>query len=322
MNQNKIDPVFHFVITTELSNQRIDKALASHPLIQTRSRATFLIENSFVTINNKTIKPSYKTKLDDTFTITLPNKVESSLDPYDLKLDILHEDNELIVLNKPAGLVVHPSLGHHNKTLVNALIHHTKDLSMGFQEHRPGIVHRLDRETSGLLVVAKNDFVHENLAKQFKNRSVHRIYWALVFGTPRERVKKITSSLGRHPTQRQKFAAVKTGGKLSVTNYEVLKTALGISHLKIKLETGRTHQIRVHLSELGHPIVGDQIYGGSRKLQTLVNPNLKFIVSQMCRIALHAKELGFIHPKTRKELFFDSTWPQDLVNLIEATVGT
>ena len=234
MNQNKIDQTFELKITPELANQRIDKALASHPLIQTRSRASYLIENSFVLLNNKIIKASYKTKENDVFIISIPEIKTESLEPYSLKLNILFEDPDLLVLNKPAGLVVHPSHGHPDKTLVNALIHHTKDLSMGFNEHRPGIVHRLDRETSGLLVVAKNDFAHENLAQQFKKRSIHRIYWALVFGRPKESSKKITSHLGRHPSQRQKFASVKTGGKISITNYEVIKSNQSFSHLKVK----------------------------------------------------------------------------------------
>lgn len=319
---------FEIIIGEDKANQRIDKVLSSHPLIGSRSKAAQLIDKNSVKLidqngKEKSIKSSYQTQSGERFLILLPQeRIETGLVPFDLTLDILFEDKDLLVLNKPANLVVHPAHGHQEKTLVNALIHHTKDLSMGFGENRPGIVHRLDKETSGLLVVAKNNHTHEALAKQFKERSIHRIYWALVFGEAKEKSGKITSYLARHPSDRKRFASVRNHdesnpkGKIAITNFKLIeRSQKGFSLLEMKLETGRTHQIRVHISEKHHPIVGDNIYGSKNRLKNVKSHSIKRIVEEMGRIALHAKELGFIHPTTNEKMYFTSPIPEDLISL-------
>lgn len=321
---------FEIVIGEDKINQRIDKVLSSHPLIGSRSKASQLIEKNSVKLidssgKEKNIKSSYQTQSGDRFIIALPEeRVETGLIPFELSLDILFEDKDLLVLNKPANLVVHPAHGHAQDTLVNALIHHTKDLSMGFGENRPGIVHRLDKETSGLLVVAKNNHTHEGLAKQFKERTIHRIYWALVFGEVKDKSGTYTSYLARHPKDRKRFASVKVQnednslGKIAITNFKKLEySPKGFTLLELKLETGRTHQIRVHVSEKQHCIVGDVPYGSKNRSKSVRSHSLKKYIDSMGRIALHAKELGFVHPTTGEKLFFTSPIPSDLIPLFE-----
>lgn len=276
-------------------------------------------------LRGKEAKTLFKPEVGDRVKVHLPApKKESDLVPYDFPLEFLYEDSDVVVVNKPAGLVVHPSLGHTDDTLVNALIFHVKNLSMGFQENRPGIVHRLDRDTSGVLVVAKNDSAHAFLAKQFREKTVHRIYQAAVFGHPKSPSGVLCSRLKRHPTDRKRFASIPgslggqgTDGKRAVTHYRVLsQSAGGFSLVECRLETGRTHQIRVHLSELGHPIVGDPLYGGVTRAKNLKSVSLRKQISNLGRIGLHARELAFIHPKTGKLLSFVSDWPTDMQNLL------
>jgi 23S rRNA pseudouridine1911/1915/1917 synthase len=306
---------------------RLDKALSLLPTIQSRSRAEALISGGHVLINEKTVKSSYQVKGGDQLQIAWPEPQPLHLQPYDFKLDILFEDSDLLVVNKPAGLVVHPAAGHAQDTLVNALIAHTDDFDMKFGDERPGIVHRLDKETSGVLVVAKNDFSQENLAAQFKARDVHRIYYAATLGLPAKTEGIIQSFLARHPVDRKKFASVlgddrkiitdpgqrPSVGKWALTRYQVLeRSPQGISYLQLKLETGRTHQIRVHLSEMGFPIIGDKLYGADRKLKAISSSHLKEKLSLFPRFALHAAELGFQHPRTKDTLSFKVNWPEDL----------
>lgn len=305
-------------------NMRLDRALALHPKIQTRSRAAKLISSGSVLLKGKAAKASHQTSLGEQFEIYFPPPEAVDLKPLPLALDLVHEDKDLIVVNKPAGLVVHPAAGHAQDTLVNALLHHTKDLAMGFGEKRPGLVHRLDRNTSGLLVIAKNDFTQTDLAAQFKVKSVHRLYWALVYGKPINKRGKLESFLKRHPTDRKRFASEKIfqgkppSGKRAVTHFEVIKSspAKEISLLHFRLETGRTHQIRVHISELGHPILGDLIYGSTRKLKSVSALPLRTQISELHRLALHAAELGFIHPTSKQFMLFRTPWPDDLKELL------
>lgn len=311
--------------------QRLDKALSFFPEIKTRSRAEHLIESSLILVNGVSQKPSYKVRPGDEFLITLIEENQEEILPLDLSLEILFEDQDLIVLNKPAGLVVHPAAGHSQDTLVNALVHHTKDLSMKFGEKRPGIVHRLDRDTSGLLVVAKNDFAHEKLSADFKKRAIHRIYFALCIGKVKNKSGKIQSYLARHPVDRKRFASViddskkiireqteGISGKWSVTNYRVLNEhPSGLCYVQLKLETGRTHQIRVHLSEIGLPIAGDELYGASKKLKQITSSEVRQKISKIPRFALHASELGFQHPRTGQNLMFKVDWPEDLKSYID-----
>jgi len=312
------------VPSPEMIGQRLDKALSLIPEIQSRSRAEYLIDKGLILLNGKSVKASYKVQAEDQIQISIPDPESSKIEPLHLKLDILFEDEDIIVVNKPAGLVVHPAAGHQQDTLVNALVAHTDQLAMKFGEDRPGIVHRLDKETSGVLVVAKNDFAQEKLSAQFKAREIHRIYYALTMGTPAKLEGVIQSYLARHPQDRKRYASVigtdrkvirsqedNPGvGKWAVTHYKVLKRSLsGLSYLQLKLETGRTHQIRVHLSEVGAPIIKDDLYGAHKKLKSIKgNKNIELLQSAQ-RFALHAAELGFEHPRSKKNLQFKVPWP-------------
>jgi len=301
---------------------RIDKALGLLPEIGSRSRAENLINKGLVTVGGKPVKSSHRIEAGDLIHVEIPEAQPVDLQPLPLKLDVIYEDQDLLVVNKPSGLVVHPAAGHAQDTLANALLHHTNDLSMKFGENRPGIVHRLDRDTSGLLVVAKNDFTHEKLAQQFKNKTTHRIYYAACLGLAKASEGTVQSFLVRHPTQRKKFASLvgadrkiirrqndpSATGKWAITHYQVVKkTPAGLSYLRLRLETGRTHQIRVHLSEMGLPILGDEIYGSGKK---------KNLLADFPRLALHAAELGFNHPRSGKNLSFVQDWPESVGRLL------
>jgi 23S rRNA pseudouridine1911/1915/1917 synthase len=292
---------FKFSAPTEWIGLRLDKALSLHEQVKTRNKAQWLLENNLVLVNRKQVKPSHKISATDEILIQLPDPKPSDLIPLHQALDIKYEDEDLIVINKPSGLVVHPAAGHEQDTLVNMLLAHSKNLSMRFGEQRPGIVHRIDRDTSGLLVVAKNDQAHEALAQQFKNKSVERVYWAITVGRPPKTSDRIVTTLARHPTDRKKFASTKNPqlGKVAITNYQVLKSTSNFSAIQLKLETGRTHQIRVHLKELGCPILSDPIYQ-SKKTKT-----------DFHRLALHACVLGFVHPKTHQQKRFFQPWPTE-----------
>ena len=297
----------------EDSGLRIDKFLAGLEEISSRNYAKNLIDKNLVLVNGKNVKASYLLVAGQRLEISLPEITETALLPYDFKLDVLYEDADLLVVNKPSGMVVHPAAGHQQDTLVNALINHTRDLSMK-NEQRPGIVHRLDKETSGLLVVAKNDRAHENLSQQFKNKTTHRVYYALLDGQLPKTTGIFKSFLARHPVDRKRFASLKENnkiiidanaemhtGKWAVTHFSKIAQHSNMSYLRIKLETGRTHQIRVHMSELGHPLVGDTLYGYSQKKKKELD---------LQRFFLHAAELGFTHPKTNAEMLFKVGWPE------------
>ena len=308
---------FLFRIDETSADMRLDKALSQHPLVGSRSQATRLIDTGFVKHNGKSIKPSLVTQIDQEFEVNLPEDKSSKLQPLEISLDISYEDDDLIVINKPAGLVVHPAYGHEQDTLVNALIHHTKELSSGFESGRPGIVHRLDKDTSGLLVVAKNDQTHRALAKQFKNKSVHRVYWALCYGHFKKSSGRYESYLKRHPVDRKRVAS-SSDGKLAITNYRVIKELNGpLSLLELKLETGRTHQIRVHLSEDQHPIVGDPVYCSSSRVKSIKGVSNINIIKEAPHLMLHAAELGFFHPNKKENLNFHCPWPEELHKILK-----
>lgn len=309
---------------------RIDKALASHSEIGTRSRASYLLEHQRVSLNSKVCKSSTILKLNDVIEVELPPPTSVGLQPYNFPLDILFEDDHIIVINKPSGLVMHPAAGHEQDTLVNALLAHTTNLSMKFGEERPGIVHRIDKETSGIVVVAKNDAAHENLTSQFKERSTHRIYYAVSFGLSPALTGTVKSYLARHPVDRKRYSSIlgknkKTltetdevpeYGKWAITHYECLKRHRGLSYMKLKLETGRTHQIRIHLSELGLPIVGDSLYGADKKIKSLQSQEMINDVKSLNRFLLHAAELGFTHPQTQERMFFSAPWPESDLEML------
>jgi len=305
------------VATPEQVGQRLDRALSLIAEIQSRSRAQKLIEMNLIRVNGKPQKASYIVQENDMIVVEIPT-VSNELIPFEAELEILYEDEDLAVILKPSGLVVHPAEGHEQDTLVNVLLHKIKNLSMGFNEKRPGIVHRLDKETSGLLVIAKNDACHAALSDQFRNRTVKREYNALVFGVPKMKTKRIESLLSRDACHRKRFASYSSKGKIAITSYRVYKEyAQGVTELRVKLETGRTHQIRVHLSELGHPILGDILYGGDAKSKQLKSKTLQKEIRNMGRIALHAAVLGFKHPRANQELLFHSDWPDDMKPILD-----
>lgn len=310
-------------VTPEFAGQRVDKFLGQLDFIASRSRAEHLIGKNLVHVKQEPIRSSYKVKTGDVIEIYIPEEKSSELESYDFKLDILFEDEDIIVVNKPVGLVVHPAAGHKNDTLVNALMAHTDDLAMKFGEERPGIIHRLDKDTSGILVVAKNDAAQEKISQQFRERTAHRIYYAICLGIPAKFDGTIQSFLARHPTDRKKYASIRDRqgvirdknqeletGKWAVTHYKVLeRNSIGLSYLQLKLETGRTHQIRVHLSEMGWPLLADPVYTGSHKIKTIHGHNNQKLLTEAKRCALHAAELGFVHPRTGENLLFKVDWP-------------
>ena len=322
---DKTSSNIQFKVTEDFIGIRLDKALSAIPEIHTRSRAAKLIQQGFVIANNgPRPKPSHLTSLGEVFEISIPSSdSKQKLNPYPFELDIVFEDDELIVINKPSGLVVHPAAGHENDTLVNALIYHNKNLSMGFNEHRPGIVHRLDKDTSGLIVVAKNDIVHVKLSEQFKEKTAQRVYWAFTFGSPKDPQGTVQSFLGRNPQHRKKMSSLlqtdseNPVGKWAVTHYSRLQQhTSGISLLECRLETGRTHQIRVHLNDLNCPILGDQLYGGLKRSKNLKSVQLRALIKKLNRVALHAKELHFTHPQSGQKVAFMAPLPPELQQFI------
>lgn len=292
------------IVDKESENNRIDKYLAEAFNGKSRSYIQGLIEKENIKVNGKSIKSNYKVKENDEIVIDMPEPLELEVVAEDIPLDILYEDNDVIVINKPQGMVVHPAPGNYTKTLVNALLYHCKDLSTINGVIRPGIVHRIDKDTTGVLVVAKNDEAHNFLSKQLQTHSMKREYIALVEGRLKEDTGTINKPIGRNKKDRLKMGIV-DDGKRAVTHYEVLERYKNTTLIKCVLETGRTHQIRVHMASIGHPLVGDEVYGFKKqrfKLQGQV---------------LHAKTLGFIHPKTKEYMEFTTNLPEYYNNLIE-----
>jgi 23S rRNA pseudouridine1911/1915/1917 synthase len=301
---------------TETDTERLDSFIARSVDGLSRSAVQRLIEDGEVAVNDLQAKASLKLKNGDTVSVNLPPPVATEAEPEQIPLDILYEDGELIVINKPAGMVVHPGAGNPSGTLVNALLGHCGDLAGIGGELRPGIVHRIDKETSGLLVAAKNDRAHLHLAAQFKAHSIKRIYIALAFGSPKEDKGRIEGGIGRHPTDRKRMSGAARHGKHAVTHWKVIGRFPGITLMQLRLETGRTHQIRVHLAESGHPLVGDPVYGGTDRTANLSDPVLRSLIKKLGRQALHAKTLGFIHPVSGEYMEFDSELPNDMQEII------
>ncbi len=277
-------------------NLRIDKALASIKTDYSRSYILKCIEDEKILVNDKVVKPSYKLELNDEITILDIEIKELEIEAEDLKLDIVYEDSDVAIINKPKNLVVHPSSTTKEATLVNGLLYELEDLSSINGVERPGIVHRIDKDTTGLLMVAKNDKASKSLTEQLKNHTCKRTYHALVYGVINEDKGKIDAPIARSKEDRKKMAVDKDG-KNAVTNFKVLKRFKNFTYIECQLETGRTHQIRVHLEYIGHPLVGDKVYGHKRKI---VGDQGQF---------LHAKTIGFVHPTTNKFMEFDSELP-------------
>ncbi len=295
---------------------RLDQFVARSIEGMTRSTVQRLLDEGRVTVDGKVEKPSLKLRGGECIVVVVPPPVPALPEAEEIPLEILHEDGDLVVINKPAGMVVHPGAGTPGGTLVNALLAHCADLSGIGGEIRPGIVHRIDKDTTGVLVVAKNDRSHEGLARQFREHSIKRIYLALVYGSPRTDTGRIEGAIGRHPTDRKRMSGKARHGKHAVTHWKVLARYPGMTLLRLRLETGRTHQIRVHLSEAGHPLVGDEVYGGAGRANDLRDPVLKKLVRELGRQALHAKTLGFIHPASGGYMEFDTELPEDMVRII------
>jgi 23S rRNA pseudouridine1911/1915/1917 synthase len=306
-------------VPIESVGTRLDIWLATLPEIQSRNQAIKLVEAHHVKVSGVLplkVKSSYRLRGGEEIEIDIPEVAESHIKPQNIAVEILYQDNDIAVVNKPAGLVTHPAAGHADGTLVNALQFHIKDLSDIGGVERPGLVHRLDRDTSGVLVVAKNNKAHKGLSEQFKTHNIHRLYWAIVGGVPKEKKDTIQTHLARHPIHRKAFSS-QAEGKNAITHYEVVETyANQASLIKVTLETGRTHQIRVHMSELGHPVLGDLTYGIKRQKGLITNGEIKNVLSTMKRHALHAAELGFEHPRTKEQLIFKAPWPEDIKSLV------
>jgi len=312
-----MDKTLHIIVPDGTSGTRLDAFLASVVPELTRAAVQRLIEDGDVLLDGVVQKSSYKVTGGEQISVTIPPPEPSTAVPEEMQLDILYEDSDLIVINKPAGMTVHPGAGVNSGTLVNGLLAHCSDLSGIGGEIRPGIVHRIDKDTTGILVVAKNDAAHEGLAVQFRAHSVKRVYVALVFGSPRTDKGRVESIIGRHPVDRKRMSGSAKHGRHAVTHWKVLARFQEVTLLKLRLETGRTHQIRVHMSESGHPLVGDPVYGGSARAAGLKSPEFRGMVKKFGRQALHAKTLGFRHPSTGEYIEFDSELPEDMQTLLD-----
>ena len=292
--------LYEWEITAEQAGTRLD-ALLAEELDISRSQAQQWLEKGLVSSAGKVLNKKDKLKVGVLVSVEVPDPVSYDVVAEDIPLDIVYEDEHLLVVNKPKGMVVHPAAGHYSGTLVNALMYHCGDSLSGINGVlRPGIVHRIDMDTSGLLMVAKNDAAHQGLAEQIKVHSFTRIYEAMVVGQPKNESGTVNAPIGRHPHNRKKMTVTATNSKEAITHYEVLTRYAGYTHMRLKLETGRTHQIRVHMAYLGHPVAGDVVYGAEKQPKICQNLNGQ---------CLHAKCVGFVHPITGEELYFESELP-------------
>lgn len=284
-------------LTYDGESRRIDVIVAEIAEI-TRSFAAKLIADGNVFLNGNMAGKNAKVKSSDSIKITIPDPKEDKVEPQNIPLDIVYEDNDLLVVNKPKDMVVHPAAGQRDNTLVNALLYHCGDSLSGIGGvARPGIVHRIDKDTSGLLIVAKNDNAHNFLAEQIKEHSFTREYEAVVYGNVKKDCGTINAPIGRHPTRRKEMAVTPIASRDATTHYRVISRLNGFTHVALKLETGRTHQIRVHMSYIGHPVAGDEVYGPRK------------VIKKLCGQCLHARKIGFIHPTTKEYMEFTSNLP-------------
>ena len=287
-------------LVAQNAGERIDIFLAREASGLTRSAVQKLLEQGMVTLRGVPVKKNAKTEAGAVYCVTVPEVREAEIAPQEIPLDIVYEDADVLVINKPKGMVVHPAAGHSDGTLVNALLHHCGDSLSGINgEKRPGIVHRIDKDTTGLLIVAKNDFAHQALAEQLKDHTLRRTYECLVHGGFKEDSGTVDAPIGRHPTDRKKMAVVQRNGREAVTHWEVIARYGQYTHLRCRLETGRTHQIRVHMAYLNHPIVGDPVYCSGRA---------ELGLTTQC---LHAQALTFLHPRTGREVTVTCPLPDE-----------
>ena len=285
-------------LTADRDGERLDQFLSRSVEGLTRSAAQRLIEEGAVTCNGRAVKKNARTAVGDDVALTLPDPEPVDVLPQDIPLDVAYEDDDVIVVNKPVGMVVHPAPGHPDGTLVNALLYHCKNSLSGINgELRPGIVHRIDRDTSGLIIAAKNDAAHLALAEQLQDHSLYRYYEAVCVGGLREDSGTVDAPIGRHPVDRKKMAVDRKNGREAVTHWEVLGRYAGHTHIGCRLETGRTHQIRVHMASIGHPLLGDTVYGAKKPVPGLAGQ------------CLHARRLSFVHPRTGERLTVECPLP-------------
>ncbi|MCK0470685.1 RluA family pseudouridine synthase [Halalkalibacter sp. APA_J-10(15)] len=289
-----------WTVTAEEHGERIDKVLTANEKKWSRTQVQQWINNDHINVNGKPVKRNYKVSANDHITLTIPEPEELEVVAENIPIEIVYEDEDVIVVNKPRGMVVHPAPGHSSRTLVNALMYHCQDLSGINGVIRPGIVHRIDKDTSGLLMVAKNDHAHESLVNQLKKKTTKRIYKAIVHGVIPHQHGTIDAPIGRDYTDRQKMTVTEKNSKDAVTHFTVLETFKNFSYVQCELETGRTHQIRVHMKYIGYPLAGDPKYGPKRKSL------------QINGQALHAEVLGFTHPRTGEDLLFEVPIPPDM----------
>jgi len=319
----------NLIVKDKDKNLRVDVFINKKENSISRTRVKNLILNKRLRLNHKIlVDPSKKISTNDILELIIPKPKKASLKPFKYKLDITYEDEDLIVLNKPAGIVMHPGAGNFNNTIVNALINYDKNsLSNIGDELRPGIVHRIDKNTSGLVVIAKNNQTHEQLSIQFSKHSIMRVYQLLIWGKIRPSKGKIETLITRSSKNRQMMEVSNTKGKIAITNYKTIEIFEGkntptLSLLECKLETGRTHQIRVHMNYLGNHIVGDDKYKKKFKKIKNIDPLLEKSLINLDRQFLHAKTIGFIHPKKNKEMIFNSILPQDLERILKMLRNT
>jgi len=312
------DPSLTFTIPKKQSRERLDIYLANQLPNLSRNQIQIAIKQGLVTVDDETVKPGYILHPNQIIKIKTEKRDPPEILPEAIPLDICYEDEYLLVINKPPDMVVHPAAGNYSGTLVNALLGHTDEMNVFDNIDRPGIVHRIDKDTSGLLVVAKNEIILARLAEQFSKKTALRRYHAFIWGSPKKRSGRIDSPVGRSVRDR-KIMAVTESGKKAVTYYQTLEIFPLISYIELKLETGRTHQIRVHMRSIGHPVFGDQTYDGrGTQLGGRNQHDLAFareLLEMMPRQALHAKTLGFVHPATGRELYLDSELPEDMALL-------
>ena len=317
------EKIIRIEVSEGKKKERIDLFLANSVENASRSRIQKLIKSNCVTVNGKLIKANYLICPNDKIEMIIPTQPRpEETEAEDIPLDIVYEDDYLLVVNKHAGMVAHPSFGNYSGTLVNALLHHTQKLSKFNEEPaRPGIVHRIDKETSGLLLIAKDEWTHAQLAKQFSSHTIDREYWAVCWGKFKNRKGEVVGNIARSVKDRKVFTVSATEGRSAHTFYEVIEEYDFTSLIKLKLKTGRTHQIRVHMTHIKHPIFGDPTYGGRKIVYGYELPKIKARVENLLEImkrqALHAKTLGFIHPHTKQKVFLDSNLPEDFKLLLE-----
>jgi len=319
--------IFNITVPSHCHGERIDKFLQSQIKELSRTRIQTLIRDGEVKLNNMKINSSSKKiKKEDQIIVNFPLPKETFIKPNKIPLEILYDDEDIVVINKFPGVVVHPGAGNYEKTIVNGLLYrYQNNLSSIGGKLRPGIVHRIDKDTSGVIVVAKNDNAHISLSKQFSNHTIKRKYEALVWGSLKPQNGRISEKISRSVKNRQLMAVRKEKGKIAITNYKTLKIFQNsnlpkISLIECQLKTGRTHQIRVHMNFKGNPILGDKSYGKSKKKFKQIDPNIEKKINNFNRQALHARSLGFVHPKTKKDIFFEARRPKDFDTLIKKLI--